>query len=198
MPVPTGLPESFLPLDWEDSQANAEALEEAQQSKAKEEAQEDKQMGTPKTIRPRRIGLTKKTKKTKETKAKKSERPTKQRGKRQTKKEQDEQAVKKFLASPAWEGHLRARISAEVHKQRKSAQLDKVNKKTEKVMREWALLGDGNPEQLAEEQDCLVTYIGKMVELQLKRKRQLSAASNMFEINAAYSRIKHDHLQRIV
>ena len=71
--MPTGLPEYFLPLDWEDSQANAEALE-------------DKQMGTPKTIRPRRIGLTKKTKKTKETKAKKSDRPTKQRGKRQTKK----------------------------------------------------------------------------------------------------------------
>ena len=37
-------------------------------------------------------------------------------------------------------------------------------------MKEFALLGDGNPEQLAEENDCLVNYIGKMVELQLNRK----------------------------
>ena len=64
-------------------------------------------------------------------------------------------------------------------------------------MKELALLGDGNPEQLAEEQDCLVEYMGKMVELQLKRKRQLSAASNMAECNAAYSRIKHAPLQRV-
>ena len=65
-------------------------------------------------------------------------------------------------------------------------------------MREWALLGDGNPEQFAEEQDCLVTYMGKMVELQLKGKSQRSAASDMAEVNAAYSRIKHAPLQRIV
>ena len=93
---------------------------------------------------------------------------------------------------------MKAMIAAEVHKQKKSAQLDTVNKKTDKVMREWALLGDGNPEHFAEEPDCLVTYIGKMVELQLKGTRQVSAASNMAEINAAYSRIKHAPLQRIV
>ena len=118
--------------------------------------------------------------------------------KRQTKKEQDEQAVNTFLASPAWEGYLSARISAEVDKQSKSAKLDRVYKKAEQVMKDFALLGDGNPEQFAEEEDCLVTYLGKMVQLQLKRKRQLSAASNMAEINAAYSRIKHAPLQRIV
>lgn len=153
----------------------------------------------------------KQTKKTKETKAKKSEslqvpeRPAKQRAKRPTKKEQDEQAVNKFLASPALdfmrthlEGYLNAKISAEVDKQRKIAKLDRVYKNAEKVMRQWALLGDGNPEEFAEEQDCLVTFMGKMVELQLKRKRQLSAASNMAETNAAYSRIKHAPLQRIV
>ena len=91
-----------------------------------------------------------------------------------------------------------ARISAEVDKQRKRARLDKVYKKTEKVMKEFALLGDGNPEQLAEEQERRVTYMNKRVELQLKRKRQLSAASHMVEVNAAYSRIKHAPLQRIV
>ena len=93
---------------------------------------------------------------------------------------------------------MSARISAGVDKQRKSAKLDKVYKKAEQVLREWALLGDGNPEQLADEQDCLVTYMGKMVELQLKRKRQLSAASSMAEINAADARINHAPLQRIV
>lgn len=184
MPVPTGLPEVLFPP-----------------AAAQVEANEEAKMGTPKRFRL----VPEQTKKPKETKAKKSEprkpketqtkkpkepKETKQRAKRPTKKEQDEQAVNKFLASPAWE--------AEVDKQRKSAKLDRVYKKAEKVMKEFALLGDGNPEQLAEEKDCLVTYMGKMVELQLKRKRQLSAASNMAEINAAYSRIKHAPLQRIV
>ena len=192
MPVPTGLPEVLFPP-----------------AAAQVEANEEAKMGTPKRFRL----VPEQTKKPKETKAKKSEprkpketqtkkpkepKETKQRAKRQTKKEQDEQAVNKFLASPAWEGYLSARISAEVDKQRKSAKLDGVYKNAEKVMKEFALLGDGNPEQLAEEKDCLVTYMGKMVELQLKRKRQLSAASNMAEINAAYSRIKHAPLQRIV
>jgi outer membrane biosynthesis protein TonB len=184
MPVPTGLPEVLFPP-----------------AAAQVEANEEAKMGTPKRFRL----VPEQTKKPKETKAKKSEprkpketqtkkpkepKETKQRAKRQTKKEQDEQAVNQFLASPAWE--------AEVDKQRKSAKLDRVYKKAEKVMKEFALLGDGNPEQLAEEKDCLVTCMGKMVELQLKRKRQLSAASNMAEINAAYSRIKHAPLQRIV
>ena len=62
-------------------------------------------------------------------------------------------------------------------------------------MKEWALLADGNPEEFAEEPDCLVIYMGKMVELQLKRKNQFSAASNMAEVNAAFSRIKHAPLQ---
>ena len=66
------------------------------------------------------------------------------------------------------------------------------------MIEEFALLGNGNPEQLAEERDCIVTCMGKIVELQLKRKRQLSAASSMAEINAVYSRIKHAPLQRIV
>ena len=92
-------------------------------------------MGTPKRFRL----VPEQTKKPKETKAKKSEslkvpeRPTTQRAKRLTKKEQDEQAVNKFLASPALEGYLSARISAEVDKQRKSAKLDKVYKKAEKL-----------------------------------------------------------------
>ena len=172
MPVPTGLPEVLFPP-----------------AAAQVEANEEAKMGTPKRFRL----VPEQTKKPKETKAKKSEprkpketqtkkpKETKQRAKRQTKKEQDEQAVNKFLASPAWEGYLSARISAEVDKQSKSAKLDRVYKKAEQVMKEFALLGDGNPEQLAEEEDCLVTYLGKMVQLQLKRKRQLSAASNMAE-----------------
>ena len=143
-------------------------------------------------------------KKTKEKTANKSEslqvpeRPSKQRPKRPTKKEQDEQAVNKFVASPALEGIQKAMISAEVDKQRKSAKLDKVYAKTEKVMREWAALADGDTDQLEEEQDCLSLFMRKMVELQLKRKRQFSEASQLAEINAAYSRIKHAPLQRIV
>ena len=183
MPVPTGLPEVLFPP-----------------AAAQVEANEEAKMGTPKRFqaRPRqRLRLVpEQTKKPKETKAKNSEprkpketqtkkpkepKETKQRAKRQTKKEQDEQAVNKFLASPAWEGYLSARISAEVDKQSKSAKLDRVYKKAEQVMKDFALLGDGNPEQFAEEEDCLVTYLGKMVQLQLKRKRQLSAASNMAE-----------------
>ena len=113
-------------------------------------------------------------------------------------KEQHEQAVSKLLASPACEGYWSAMISAEVNKQRNSAKLDEAYKKADKVMQEFALLGDGNPEQFAEEQECLVAYMGKIVELQLNRKRQLSAASNTAQINAAYSRIKHAPLQRIV
>ena len=66
------------------------------------------------------------------------------------------------------------------------------------MIEEFALLGDGNPEEFAEEEDCLDTHLDKMVELQLQRKRQISAASNMAEINAAYSKIKHAPLQRIV
>ena len=166
MPVPTGLPEVFLPPAA------------AQQPEANEEAK----MGTPKRFRlvPEQTKKPKETKakkseprKPKETQAKKTKEPkeTKQRAKRPTKKEQDEQAVNKFLASPAWEGYLSAKILAEVDKQRKSAKLDNVYAKAEQVMRQWALLGDGNPEQFAEEQDCLVTYMGKMVELQLKRKK---------------------------
>ena len=92
---------------------------------------------------------------------------------------------------------MNERISAEVDRQRKRVKLDRVYKKAEKVVEEFALLGDGNPEQFAEEKDCLVTCIGKMVELQLKRKRQFSAASNVAELNDAYSRIKHAPLQRI-
>ena len=56
----------------------------------------------------------------------------------QTKKEQDEQAVNKFLASPAGEVYSSAMISAEVDKQRKSAKLERVYKKAEQVMKTWA------------------------------------------------------------
>ena len=159
MPVPTRLPKVFLPpaaahvpqqpeakqkQRWAHQPeateaANAEALEEAQQPEANEEAK----MGTPKRFRL----VPEQTKKPKETKAKKSEprkpketqtkkpkepKETKQRAKRQTKKEQDEQAVNKVFASPAWGGYLSARIPAEVDKKMKSAKLDRVYKKAEK------------------------------------------------------------------
>ena len=102
------------------------------------------------------------------------------------------------MASPAGEGYLNAMISAQINKQRKSAKREEVYKTADEVMQEFALLGDGNPELFQEEQECLVTYMGTMVELQLKRIGQLSAASHMAEVNAAYSRIKHAPLQRIV
>ena len=96
-----------------------------------------------------------------QTKKPKEPKETKQRAKRPTKKEQDEQAANKFLASPTCASYLSAMIPAEVDKQRTSAKRDEVYKKADKVMQEFALLGDGNPELFAEEQDCLVPYIGK-------------------------------------
>ena len=126
MPVPTRLPEVLFPP-----------------AAAQVEANEEAKMGTPKRFRL----VPEQTKKPKETKAKTSEprkpketqtkkpnepKETKQRAKRPTKKEQDENAVNQLLASPAWEGYLSARSSAEVDKQRKSAKLDRVYKKAEK------------------------------------------------------------------
>ena len=116
-----------------------------------------------------------KARKTKETKTKETK--PKLKAKRPTKKEQDEQAVHKLLASPALEGYLKARISDEVEKQMKSAKLDHVYEKAYKVMKQFALLGDGDPDKYAEEQDCLVQYMGKMVKLQIKRKTQLAEAA---------------------
>ena len=55
----------------------------------------------------------------------------------------------------------------------------------EKMMQDFALLGDGDPEQLPDEQECLVTYMCKMTELQMKRKSKLSAVSNMAQIRSS-------------
>ena len=143
MPVPKGTPEVFLPLgcpaemflpkeDSQQEEANAEALEEAQGD------QEDQGAQGP---RPRRPGRPRRQttgqeakrptkQKAKETKTKETK--TKQKAKRPTKKEQDEQAVNKLLASPPLEGYLKARISDEVEKQMNSAKLDRVYEKADK------------------------------------------------------------------
>ena len=60
--------------------------------------------------------------------------------KRLTKKEQDEAAVQKFLSSPAGE----IWIEEQLDKKRRSDRLDKVYKRAEKVMRQFALLADGD------------------------------------------------------
>ena len=81
------------------------------------------------------------------------------------------------MAAPALEGYFKARISDEVEKQMKSAKLDHVYEKAYNVMKQFASLGDGDPEKYAEEKDCLVEYMGKMVKLQLYRQAQLAEAA---------------------
>ena len=120
---------------------------------------------------------------------------TKQTKKRLTKKEQDEAAVQKVLSSPAFNEFLDARVTMEVEKQldnkRRSGRFDKVYNKAKKVMRQFALLADGDPEVYTDEGDLLLDYMGKMTELQSRRKVMAERAERMAEVNASFSRLKH-------
>ena len=90
---------------------------------------------------------------------------------------------------------MNARVSLEVEKQldrkRRSLQVDKAYKKAEKVMRQFALLSDGNPEAYTEEGDLLLEYMGKMTELQCRRKGIYESAEELAAVNASFRRLKH-------
>ena len=89
------------------------------------------------------------------------------------------------------EDYVSAMISVAIVKINKSDKADKVFKKVEKVMQEFALLCDANPEAYQEEEDCLLEFMGKMTVLQLKRKKQFAEASHLASVNEAFVRTKH-------
>lgn len=186
---------------------------------AKEKAKEDQQMGTPtqyrlvsnqvrycaqkskdhkqpkKSKEPNVIKDTKETKTQKKPNVIKDPKETKPRRQRPTKKEQDQAAVMKFLISPEYTSILKAHIHVALDKKQKSDKVDKLYKKAQKLMHEFSLLCDGDTEACTEEADCLMEYMGKMTQLQLKRMGRKTEAAHMQECNDAFARIKHAPLR---
>ena len=82
--------------------------------------------------------------------------------------------MQKLLSDPAFNGFLNARVTVEVEKQldkqRGSYRLDKVCNMAQKVMKQFAFLADGDPEVYSDDGDLLLEYMGKMTELQCRRK----------------------------
>ena len=66
--------------------------------------------------------------------------------------------------------------------------MQKAYKKAEKLMKEFALLADGNPDVYTEEGDLLYEYMGKMTMLQCKRKGLENNAASMDQLTGAFSR----------
>lgn len=58
-------------------------------------------------------------------------------------------------------------------------------------MKQFAFLSDGDPEVYQEEGDLLLEYMGKMTELQCRRKGLFESAERAAEVNASFSRLKH-------
>ena len=58
-------------------------------------------------------------------------------------------------------------------------------------MRQFAFLADGDPEVYKDEGDLLQEYMGKMTELQCRRKGVFESAERMAEVNASFSMLKH-------
>ena len=133
---------------------------------------------------------------------------TKHTKKKLTKKEQDEAAVQKFLSSgigeetlknmlsdPYLNGYVNTRVMLEVEEQldkkRMSERFDKVYKRAQKVMKQFAFLADGDPEVYKDEGDLLLEYMGKMTELHCRRKGLVESAERQAELNASFSRLKH-------
>ena len=75
-------------------------------------------------------------------------------------------------------------------RRRRSDRVDKVYKRAEKVMRQFALLADGDPDGVTEEGDLLLEYIGKMTKLQCRRKGKMNDMHEMEDLNASFSRLK--------
>ena len=109
------------------------------------------------------------------------------RAKRQTKKEIEIAAVQKFLGSDHFKANMKEVISKEVQHQLKEQRLEDMHKKTEELMRNWSLLGDGDEYQ--EEQNCLCEFMGRMTQLHLKRVGQLDKAAEMEKSTDAFSNI---------
>ena len=90
---------------------------------------------------------------------------------------------------------MNAKFTMEVEKQldkkRRSDRFDKVCKRAQKVMRQFACLADGDPEAYTDEGDLLLEYMGKMTELQCRRKGEFETAERQADLNAAFSNLKH-------
>ena len=61
-------------------------------------------------------------------------------------------------------------VEKQLDKKRRSDRFDKVYNRANKVMRQFAFLADGDPEVYKDEGDLLLEYMGKMTELQGRRK----------------------------
>ena len=172
----------------------------------------NKLQGTPKKGKQPKKSKDQQSKQSKDPKTKQSKQPKDpktQTKKRLTKKEQDQAAVQKFLSSPAYDeatvqkvlsdqrfnGFLDARVTMEVEKQldkkKRSDRFDKVYKRAQKVLKQFASLADGDPEVYKEEGDLLLEYMGKMTELQCRRKGLFESAERQAGLNASFSRLKH-------
>ena len=93
----------------------------------------------------------------------------------------------KFLISPEYTSILKAHIHVALDKKQKSDKVDKLYKKAQKLMHEFSLLCDGDTEACTEEADCLMEYMGKMTQLQLKRMGRKTEAAHMQECNDAFA-----------
>jgi hypothetical protein len=82
-------------------------------------------------------------------------------------------------------------VEKQLDKKRRSDRLEAVYNKAHKVMKQFAFLADGDPEVYKAEGDLLREYMGKMTELQCRRKGRAESAERMAEVNAAFSRLKH-------
>ena len=121
---------------------------------------------------------------------------TQQTQQKQTQLSADEAAVQQFINSPAFHEKVSMEVEKQLVTQRKSARFDRVYNRALKVMRQFALLADGDPEVYTEEGDLLLEYIGKMTKLHCKRKRMpLKELQEFDKANAAFARLKHKRPQ---
>ena len=81
-------------------------------------------------------------------------------------------------------------LEKQLDRKRRICRLDKVCNRAQKVMRQFAVLADGDPEVYSDEGDLLLEYMGKMTELQCRRKG-VKEQKEIAEVNAAFSRLKH-------
>ena len=79
----------------------------------------------------------------------------------------------------------------EVDKKMRSDKFDKVCNRAFKVMRQFAVLADGDPDGVTPEGDLLLEYMGKMTVLQCQRKRHFGNAERVAEVNASFAFLKH-------
>ena len=83
-------------------------------------------------------------------------------------------------------------VEKQLGKKMRSDRFNTVYNRAQKVMRQFAFLADGDPEVYTDEGDLLLEYMGKMIELQCRRKgMSLKEPKEIAEVHAARPRLKH-------